>query len=51
MARFLLNLSVVMAVITSLVLVYEFFFWIVIAAVVGMVIYMIAGNLLELFGR
>jgi hypothetical protein len=35
-----------MAVITTLVLVYEFFFWIVIAAVVGIVIYMIAGNLL-----
>jgi hypothetical protein len=49
--RFLLNLSVLMAVITTLVLVYEFLFWIVIAAVVGMVIYMIAGNLLELFGR
>jgi len=45
----LLNITVILAVIAAIILLIEFWIWLLVMALVGMVIFVIQGNLRELW--
>ena len=48
LVNYLLNIIIVLAVIAAFILVIEFWIWILVLALIGVVIFMIRGNLIEL---